>query len=147
LADIDPAEPVVVFARFHHDLRKIEEAAARTGRVYGELSGKRADALASDATLADGVTLAGIQLQSGGTGVDFTKSAYGIYYSVGYSLADYLQSRKRLQRPGQTRSVRFRHLVLEGTIDEVVYEALAARQSVTDRIAAKVLGIQQGLAS
>jgi hypothetical protein len=144
LEDIDPHEPVVVFARFHHDLDKIREVAERMDRPYGELSGRRSDALASDATLADGVQVAGVQIQAGGTGIDFTRSAFGIYYSVGHSLADYLQSRKRLHRPGQLRSTRFRHLVLEGTIDQEVYAALAARKKVTDHIAEKVLGLQSG---
>lgn len=145
LEDIDPSEPVVVFCRFHHDLGKVQQVAERLGRRFGELSGKRSDALASDATLAEGVQVAGVQIQAGGTGVDFTRSAFGVYYSVGHSLSDYLQSRKRLQRPGQTRSVRFRHLVMQGTIDEEVYEALAARQSVTDRISGKVARLQQGV--
>lgn len=142
LEDIAPHEPVVVFARFHHDLSKIQAAAEKLGRPYGELSGKRSDALAADATLAEGIAVAGVQIQAGGTGVDFTRSAFGIYYSVGHSLADYLQSRKRLHRPGQTRSTRFRHLVLQGTIDVDVYEALAARKKVTDFIAEKVINLQ-----
>lgn len=144
LEDIDPSEPVVVFARFHHDLSNIEKVAERLGRRYGELSGRRSDALAADATLADGVQVAGIQLQAGGTGVDFTRAAFGIYYSVGHSLADFLQSRKRLHRPGQIRPVRFRHLIMEGTVDEEVYAALAARQSVVAAIASKVKLLQEG---
>jgi hypothetical protein len=144
LEDIPSNEPVVVFCRFHHDLDKVRQVAERMGRPYAELSGRSSAALASDATLADGVMVAGVQIQSGGTGVDFTKSAFGVYYSVGHSLGDYLQSRKRLQRPGQTRPVRFRHLVMQGTIDEDVYEALADRQSVTDRIAGKVKRLQAG---
>lgn len=146
LADFRPDEPVVVFAKFTHDLNMIQEVAAELddgrGRPYAELSGRRSDALAEDATLAEGVSVAGVQIQAGGTGVDFTRAAYGIYYSVGHSLADYLQSRKRLHRPGQTRAVRFRHLIMEGTIDVDVYEALAARKSLTDHIAEKVRVIQ-----
>jgi hypothetical protein len=142
LEDIAPAEPVVVFCRFHHDLNKVAQVAEKLGRRYGELSGRRSDALAADATLAEGIQVAGVQIQAGGTGIDFTRSAFGIYYSVGHSLADYLQSRKRLHRPGQTRSTRFRHLVLTGTIDEDVYAALAARKKVTDFIADKVLALQ-----
>lgn len=142
LEDIGSSEPVVVFARFHHDLDKIRQVAEKLGRPYGELSGRSSAALASDATLSKDITIAGVQIQSGGTGVDFTRSAFGIYYSVGHSLGDYLQSRKRLQRPGQTRRVRFRHLVMQGTIDEDIYEALADRQSVTDRIGAKVRALQ-----
>jgi SNF2 family DNA or RNA helicase len=46
------------------------------------------------------------------------------------SLGEYLQSRKRTHRPGQTRNVLYVHLVAEGTIDERVYRALEARQDV-----------------
>jgi SNF2 family DNA or RNA helicase len=142
LEDIDPHEPVVVFCRFHHDLDKVEQVADKMGRRYGELSGRRSDALAADATLTEGVQVAGIQIQAGGTGIDLTRSKFGVYYSVGHSLGDYLQSRKRLHRPGQLHSVRFRHLVMEGTIDEDVYAALSERQKVTDRIAEKVRRLQ-----
>lgn len=142
LEDLPEREPVVVFCKFIHDLDKIAQVAEELKRPYGELSGRRSDALASDATLSEDITIAGVQIQAGGTGVDFTRSAFGYYYSVGYSLGDYLQSRKRLQRPGQTRSVRFRHLVMEGTIDEEVYEALTARQNVVDRIKGKVAALQ-----
>jgi hypothetical protein len=143
LEDLGQREPVVVFCKFIADLDNIAAVADKLGRPYAELSGRRSDALTADATLNPDVAVAGVQIQAGGTGVDFTRAAYGIYYSVGYSLGDYLQSRKRLHRPGQTRAVRFRHLVMEGTIDEVVYEALAARKSVTDRIAAKVKALQK----
>lgn len=144
LEDLPEREPVVVFARFHHDLDKIAEVAAKLKRPYHELSGRRSDALTSEATLHPDAVIAGVQIQSGGTGVDFTRACYGFYYSVGHSLGDYLQSRKRLHRPGQTRAVRFRHLIMEGTIDVDVYEALEARQTVTDRISAKVKHLQAG---
>lgn len=143
LEDIPEREPVVVFAKFIHDLDSIERVAAKLGRPYAELSGRRADALSRDATLAEHCVIAGVQLQAGGTGVDFTRSAFATYYSMGHSLSDYLQSRKRLVRPGQERSVRFRHLVAEGTIDEDVYAALAARESVTARLSDKVRRLQQ----
>jgi SNF2 family DNA or RNA helicase len=141
LSDADPDKPVVVFCRFRPDLDRVAEAAAKLGRGYAELSGRRSDALAPDATLApanaDGEVLqiAGVQIQAGGTGIDFTRSHHAVYYSTGVSLGDYLQSRKRLVRPGQTSSVRFYHLVAAGTYDEDVYAALAAREQVAQHIA------------
>lgn len=144
LDDIAEREPVVVFARFRHDLDAIERVAAKLHRPYAELSGRRSDALTRDATLSEHCAIAGVQLQAGGTGIDFTRSAFAIYYSMGYSLGDYLQSRARLRRPGQTRSVRFRHLVMEGTIDEEVYAALEARESVAKRIGDMIRRIQEG---
>jgi SNF2 family DNA or RNA helicase len=69
-------------------------------------------------------------MQAGGVGVDLTRARVCAYYSLGFSLGEYLQSRKRTHRPGQTRSVLYVHLVAEGTIDEQVYRALEARQDV-----------------
>lgn len=144
LSDLPEREPVVVFGKFHPDLDAIARAATQLKRPYAELSGRRSDALAQDATLAEGVVIAGVQIQAGGTGVDFTRAAYGIYFSPGDSLGDYLQSRKRLARPGQTRSVRFRHLCVEGTVEEDVYDGLEARADVVDRIKDRIRRLQGG---
>jgi SNF2 family DNA or RNA helicase len=134
----DPAkpgsDPVVVFARFTHDLANVREVAAKLGRTYGEISGRTKDALAGDATMAEGLDVVGVQISSGGVGIDLTRARYGVYYSLGFSLTDYLQSRARLHRPGQERSVLYCHLVAENTIDEAVYSALAARQDVVEAV-------------
>jgi SNF2 family DNA or RNA helicase len=137
------AEPVVVFARFTHDLANVRAVAAKLGRTYGEISGRSKNALAGDATMAAGLDVVGVQISSGGVGIDLTRSRYGVYYSLGFSLTDYLQSRARLHRPGQERSVLYTHLVAEGTIDEAVYRALAARQDVIEVVLAAARGGQR----
>jgi hypothetical protein len=75
-----------------------------------------------------------VQIQSGGAGVDFSRAAFCVYYSTGFSLANYLQSVKRLHRPGQTRPVRYYHLVARGTVDEVVYKSLEAKQGIIESV-------------
>ncbi len=57
-----------------------------------------------------------------------------MFYSLGYSLGDYLQARKRTDRPGQTRPVKFIHLVAENTKDTEVYRALENREEVVESI-------------
>lgn len=144
LEDIDPELPVVVFGKYHHDLDAIARTASKLNRAYAELSGRRDDALTRDSTLSEAnrdgepLRIAGVQIQAGGTGVDLTNSHHAIYYSLGYSLGDYLQSRKRLRRPGQNSAVRYIHLVASGTIDIGIYEALAARESVAKYLGALV---------
>jgi SNF2 family DNA or RNA helicase len=125
LEDISPEESVVVFCRFTPDLDTVRAVAAKMSRPYAELSGRRSDALTEDATLRLDHGISAVQIQAGGTGVDFTKSAIGIDYSVGYSRIDFEQSRKRLHRPGQERPVLFIHLVVERTVDEDIYTSLA----------------------
>jgi len=122
--EIGPDEPIVVFAKFCDDL----DAVKACGRTVYELSG-RIHQLAAWKEAGGGAVLA-VQIQAGGVGIDLTKAAYAIYYSLGYSLSDYEQSLARLDRPGQTRNVTYTHLVARRTVDERVYAALRAKRDV-----------------
>lgn len=134
LEDIPPGEPVVVFARFTHDLDEVERIAGELERSYAELSGRRRDGLADDSTLVEGVDVVGVNMRSGGEGVDFSRAHYCVFVSVGFSLGDYEQALKRTHRPGQTRRVVYYHLVARGTVDEQVYEALRERRDVVEYV-------------
>lgn len=133
LEDLPPFEPIIVFARFRHDLRTIQEVAKEQGRSTAELSGTRNELRAWQ----DGQReVLAVQIQSGGVGIDLTRARYCIYYSLGFSLADYLQSLARCHRPGQTRSVNYIHLLARSTVDQQVYRALEKRQQVVEAILA-----------
>lgn len=136
LADIleDIHEPVVVFARFRHDLALIAALAERMGRRYAELSGSRRDALDDQACLAESVEIAGVQQASGGLGIDLTRARYAMYYSLSFSLTDFDQSLSRLHRPGQKHNVTYYHLVAERSIDTIIYQALSKRRAVIDEV-------------
>lgn len=129
IEDLPPGEPFVVFGRFHHDLDSIRKECESRGLTCGELSGRRNDLQAWQDGNMDVLV---IQLQAGGVGVDVTRARVAIYYSLDFNLGNYLQSRARIRRPGQTRSGLWIHLVAEGTIDEKVYRALEKRQQVIE---------------
>lgn len=135
LADVleDVDAPTVVFCRFIHDLDVVERTCRKLKKPYGELSGRRND-MTDEAHMPEWASVMGVQIQTGGVGVDFTLARYGVYYSLGFSLSDYLQSRRRLVRPGQEHPVLFVHLTISGTIDEQVYDALSAHKEVVDFI-------------
>lgn len=137
MEDVDPSEPVVVFCRFRHDLDAIANVCASLSRSYAEVSGRT-----DDLTIwKEGKrTVLGVQIQAGGEGINLTRAALGVYYSVGHSLSDYLQSRARLVRPGQTRPVRFYHLTARGTVDNRVYASLKAHENVIQNL----LNIKEG---
>jgi SNF2 family DNA or RNA helicase len=123
-------EPVCVYAAFRGDLDAIREVVEKAGLRYREISGRRADGLTASSELAGDADVVGVQIQSGGTGVDLTRSCYGILYSVAYSAGDHDQMLKRQDRKGQTRKVTFIHYVATGTVDEDVYRSLASRRSM-----------------
>lgn len=135
LEDLPPTEPVVVFCRFRSDLDDVSAAARELGREYAEVSGERKDL---ERWQAGDAVILGVQMQSGGVGIDCSRAAYAFYYSLGYSLGDYEQSLARLRRPGQTRCVRYYHLVCQGTVDEQVYAALRERRNVVDAVLQKL---------
>ena len=141
LADLlsDTDEPVVVFCRFARDLATVAEVAEGLGKSYSELSGRRRDAIDDHANMVD-VDVAGVQIQAGGVGIDLTRASIAVYYSIGFSLGDYLQSIARLHRPGQENHTRLYHLIAEGTVDEAVYRALDAREEVVNHILRNIEG-------
>lgn len=124
------AIPVIVYCQFRADLDAVREVADNAGLRYAEISGRRSDGLTQESLMTPNADVVGVQIQSGGTGVDLTRSHYGIWYSTGHSVGDYEQALKRQDRPGQTMPVTFIHLVCPGTIDEQVYRALAQKSSV-----------------
>ena len=131
LEDLPHDEPVIVFCRFTADIRNVRKVADDLKRPVSELSGKRNELKAWQ----DGKTaILAVQIRSGGVGIDLTRAAYCVYYSVGHSLGDYLQSLDRPHRYGQKRNVTYFHLLAEDTIDKKVYQALMQKKDIIDSI-------------
>lgn len=130
--DFEQDEPIVVFYRFKPDARAIERACKKTKRRFGEVSGDRNDA--KGGVFPEGVDVLAAQVQAGGMGLDFTRSAYCIFFSVGFSLAEYDQCLARLHRGGQTRPVTYYHLIAMNTIDARVYYALQKRREIVESV-------------
>lgn len=121
LSDIDKSEPLVIFAVFRSDIQAIRTALEESGRSVSELSGSENQLKEWQDGETNSIV---VQMRSGGVGIDLTRSAIQLYYSVGHSLGDYEQSLARTHRPGQTRAVRFIHLIAENTVDQSIYAAL-----------------------
>ena len=128
LEDLDPAEPVVIFCRFRADLDRVHAVAKRLERASGELSGRRDDL--ARWIQASGPPLLACQIQSGGVGIDLTRAHYAVYYSLGFSLADYDQSRARILRPPQALPVFFYHLLVQDSVDPMIMRAIRKRRDL-----------------
>lgn len=136
LEELPKDERVVVFCRFVADLDAVHEAARAAGDASCELSGRRKelDRWETTSDLAPPRVIA-VQIQAGGLGVDTLKIArHCVFYSLGFSLAEYEQALARVLRPGQERTVYYHHLIAVGTVDRQVYRALRARREVIDEI-------------
>lgn len=129
-------EPVVVFCRFRHDLDAVREVAAAAQLRYAEVSGTSKDGLDEDSKMSPHCDVVGVQIASGGEAVDFTRAHIVVWWSVGFELWRFQQAQKRVHRPGQTRPTLNYYLIVENTIDGIIYAALDKKEKVIDRIVA-----------
>ena len=131
--DLSRSEPVVVFCKYRHDLDTVHKMAKASSRGSAELSG-RVHELNKWRNAGDDITVFAVQVASGGLGIDLTRSCYCVYYSLGFQPGEYEQTRARLHRQGQTRSVTYIHLIAKRetgeTIDERIYKALKRKGNV-----------------
>jgi len=135
LEDLPLDEPVVIFTRFVNELERIKTAAQSIGRSCAEVSG-RYNELADWKAGKYNVLVA--QIQAGGEGIDLTRARYCIYFSVGFSLGQYLQSLARTHRPGQMRKVFYYHLIAKGTVDVKTWYALKSRFKVIESVLSEI---------
>lgn len=133
LNDIPPTIPVVVFCRFKKDLAVVRDIAVKTGRNHGEVSGSFND-LKRDATMPEDIYLLGVQMQSGGVGIDLSRAHIAVFYSVTLSRGEYEQCLSRLHRPPQINKVTFYHLVARQSVDEKIYRAFERGRDVIEAI-------------
>lgn len=134
---------VLVWAVFKQNYQTIREVCeglkVKYVEVHGEVSDgkKRAnvEAFKSDPEIKVFLGHPG----SGGIGLNLTCASYSIFYSRSFSLEHYLQARARNHRGGATAKVTHYDLVAEGTIDELVLEALENKQTMSDSLLANIV--------
>jgi SNF2 family DNA or RNA helicase len=125
------AEPVVVFAVYKADLARIHRAAGASQLASAEISGAR-DEL--EQWKRGKASVLAVQIQSGGEGIDLTRARLAVYFSHGFSLAQYKQSRARIWRPPQKRGVAIYHLQIRNSIDQYILRAVLARQDLVESV-------------
>jgi SNF2 family DNA or RNA helicase len=134
IEDLPIHEPIVVFCQFHPDLDNVTKVAQDQGRTTAELSGRMRDQSEHKAWEQGERDVLVAQIDAAREGIDCTRARYAIYYSLGYSPGVYEQSKRRLLRPGQTRNVMYYHLLVENSVDALVYRALEQKKDIIDYI-------------
>ena len=78
--------------------------------------------------------------QACGHGVTLTQASYAVYYSLGFSLEQYLQSIDRIHRIGQASKCTYFRLLARGTIDEQIVKVLDRKLTAVDALRAVLAG-------
>ena len=131
-AHAESGDPLIVFTRFVPEVDAALAWARAAGlRAYGLHDGLHGSLMRPDADclVANG--------SAGAEGIDLTRAAHLVFYSVPDSMAKYYQCRKRIHRPGQTQACRVTHIVARGTVDESVMANIATRRELAMAIMAE----------
>jgi len=125
----------VVFARFRHEIARLEDSLTKAGISCDTLTGSvppsKRDKLIED--FQSGVFSVLIaQIQAGSLGITLTAADTAIFMSMDFSLGNYLQAADRLHRIGQRHTVTYLHLLVPHSIDELVYKVLREKKKIAD---------------
>jgi len=131
------ARKVIVFCRFVPEIWAILAACEKAGiaaeGLYGETK-DRGELVRRFQEEAEPRVMV-IQIQTGGLGITLHRADTAIFYSTGWSLADYEQAKARIQRVGQTaEKVQYFHLLARGTVDERIMRVLAEKRDISKMV-------------
>jgi superfamily II DNA or RNA helicase len=127
---------VVVFVRFLHDMESLRGAfgpSVRVGTLVGGQTSTARKAVVDDFRAGKyDVIVAQIRVAS--LGIDLSTASVGIFYSLTFSLDEFLQAKARLLGRHQTHDVTYYHLIATDTVDDKIYKALTAKIDIGSRL-------------
>jgi SNF2 family DNA or RNA helicase len=129
------AEQIIVWAHFRPDMDMLTHRFRdlNPAIVRGGMSLEATDR--SENQFRDGTSRLFLgQPGAGGLGLNLQAASLALYYSMSYSLEDWLQSRGRCHRAGSEihRRVAYGTFRCRGTIDDIVFSSLTRKESVAN---------------
>jgi len=136
LDEIGP-KPVVIWTQFQHEAKTIVEELERLGKTVGRVDGTVSQRTKED--YISGFKNGTIRYlvahpRSMGHGQTLINCTDMVYYSLSYSLEDYLQSRDRIYRYGQKNTCSYYYLIAQGTVEEAVMKAVARKHDIAQDV-------------
>jgi SNF2 family DNA or RNA helicase len=124
-------EPFVIFCRYRADITNVKLQCHHDRISVAELSGEMNQL--EEWQNGDYEALV-VQVQSGSEGIDLTRAAVAIFFTVGYGLSEIDQAHARIHRPGQDKNVTFVHILAENTVDKAIYRAIEGKRDIVDAV-------------
>lgn len=126
-------QAVVVYARFLPEVDAIERVVDKVGYNSRRISGhtSRSDRAKAIRGFRDGrVEALVFQVDSGSLGLDLSRAAETIYYSLPDGWEAFYQSTRRVCGPKQKRPVRHNFILAQGTVDSAVLDTLRNKRDM-----------------
>lgn len=140
LEELTPGHKVIIWATFHENYRQIAEVCKERKINYVELHGgvPSAERTKAQDTFRNDQSCRVIIANQGaaGIGINLVEASYSIFFSRNFSLEQDLQAEARNYRGGSEQHEKITRidLVSPGTIDELILEALANKQSIAEQV-------------
>lgn len=124
--------PTMILFTYIADLERIEKMLEEEKKIYKVISGKTSDSqpIINWFKEARNTEILVAQGQTVKYGLSFNNCKDIIFYDIPDDADVYLQGRERVHRAFQTDDVFYHLLIAEGTIDEVIYDALTNKVNV-----------------
>lgn len=122
---------LIVFYNFTEELNRLQTVVNEYGKPFSVVNGQY-KSLEAYENKDNSVTF--IQYQAGAMGLNLQKANKIIYYSPPLSSELYEQSKKRINRIGQSRTCYYYNLTVTGSIEEKIYKTLAMRKDYTEKL-------------
>jgi SNF2 family DNA or RNA helicase len=126
-------QPVTVYCQFSSEVRAARQIFEKCGRKHGEVSGNE-KTLTPHGKYPDDLDAIAVQIKSGGSGIDLTRSPFAIFLNLPYDPGSYEQSVARNHRPGQSQHTTVYRILAANTVDVRIASALSKKQSVIDEL-------------
>jgi SNF2 family DNA or RNA helicase len=131
---LDETEKVVVWVHHHETFDAIQTAFGSAaigvdGRTDSVLRQQIVDLFQTDASKH--IFIGGIK--AAGTGLTLTAASVAVFAELDWVPANVTQAEDRLHRIGQEENVLVRHVVLNGSLDQRIVQAIIRKQEIADR--------------
>jgi SNF2 family DNA or RNA helicase len=116
--------------------RRLEKMGVKFTTLTGEQNHKEKDEAMDSFRKDSSVRVMIANQAAGGVGVNLVEADYAVYFSKNFSLKDDLQSEARNYRGGSNihEKVTRIDIVCRDTIDDVIAEALASKQDISNKV-------------
>lgn len=125
IEEIPPEDKIIIFAKWTQDIANIAKLLEAHNIPFVTIQGKTRDRATpiNDFMNTDKRILLS-QVTVGAYGLNLIKANYVIYYSLGFSVIEFLQSQDRIHRVGQTKPCVYISLLCKDSIDTYIYQSL-----------------------
>lgn len=124
-------ERLIVFYNFNAELKKLVAIAQQHERKISQVNGSVKDLSAYE---ENEYSITFCQYQAGSMGLNLQKANKVIYYTLPERSDLFEQSKKRIHRIGQEKPCWYYIMLVEGSVEEAILQALERKEDFTDEL-------------